>query len=141
MAVGPRSQDHRLYACKRQCMQVAAGIGGTAQPAPCTVTPQAFACLTVAAHADLETLQGILSVLAGLECTVIWSMKAAEQQLLADTGIRLPAHVHARAWVPQNDLLGAPNMRAFVTQGGANSISGMPACLDACQHSDAFLPS
>ena len=77
-------------------------------------------------NAELEMLQGILSALDGLECTVIWSLKATEQQLLADAGLRLPAHVHAFTWVPQNDLLGWPGMRAFVTQAGSNSVSGAP---------------
>ena len=76
------------------------------------------------ARAEPELLRGIVSAVEELACTVVWSLKDRDQQLLADSGQRLPKHVHAIAWVPQNDLLAHPALRCMVTQGGTNSISG-----------------
>lgn len=76
------------------------------------------------APAEPELLQGIVSAVEPLDCTAVWSLKAKDQQLLADSGLRLPKHIHTLDWVPQNDLLAHPALRCMVTQGGTNSLSG-----------------
>ena len=36
--------------------------------------------------------------------------------------LRLPSHVRAIKWAPQNDVLAHPATKVFVTHGGANSV-------------------
>ena len=74
--------------------------------------------------AEPELLQGILSAVSRLDCTVLWSLKQKDQEVLAGLGLSLPGHVHAQAWLPQQDLLAHPAIKCFVTQAGTNSLLG-----------------
>lgn len=98
-----------------------------------------MACMGSTAHrlacAETEMLQAILQALARLQCTVVWSLKAKEQQDLAHLGLKAPKHIHLTEWVEQADLLGHPLLKCFVTQAGTNSISGLPdalLCSESC---------
>jgi hypothetical protein len=67
--------------------------------------------------------QTVLAAIKGLpEVRFVWKLTAEERQVLDGELSRVP-NVLVRDWVPQNDLLGHPNMRGFVTQGGYLSIA------------------
>ena len=53
---------------------------------------------------------------------ILWVIARRDLQMLDDEGLKLPAHVHATTFAPQNDILGHANTIAFVTQGGTNSV-------------------
>nr|XP_031532536.1 UDP-glucuronosyltransferase 3A2 [Vicugna pacos]XP_031532539.1 UDP-glucuronosyltransferase 3A2 [Vicugna pacos] len=55
---------------------------------------------------------------------VIWKYKASHWP----KDIKLAANVKLVDWLPQNDLLGHPHIRLFVTHGGMNSV------MEAIQH-------
>ncbi|XP_014415160.2 UDP-glucuronosyltransferase 3A1 isoform X1 [Camelus ferus] len=61
---------------------------------------------------------------ASLPQGVIWKYKASHWP----KDIKLAANVKLVDWLPQNDLLGHPHIRLFVTHGGMNSV------MEAIQH-------
>lgn len=62
-----------------------------------------------------ETVSFLLSELAKLKQTVLW--KWEDDQLP-----NLPKNVMVKKWFPQNDILGHPNCRLFITHGGILSL-------------------
>ena len=38
-------------------------------------------------------------------------------------GLRVPSNVRIERWLPQNDLLGHPNVRLFVAHAGTNGLN------------------
>ncbi|CAH1738734.1 unnamed protein product [Aphis gossypii] len=62
-----------------------------------------------------ETVSLLLSELAKLKQTVLW--KWEDDQLP-----NLPKNVKVKKWFPQNDILGHPNCRLFITHGGILSL-------------------
>jgi UDP:flavonoid glycosyltransferase YjiC (YdhE family) len=50
---------------------------------------------------------------------IIWKLNM-------DVG-ELPANIKAMSWIPQNDLLAHPNIRAFISHGG--TVHHMMMCL------------
>ncbi|XP_050423757.1 UDP-glycosyltransferase UGT5-like [Adelges cooleyi] len=61
-----------------------------------------------------ETVSMLLSELSKIEQTVLWKWEA-------DDLPQLPKNVIIRKWFPQNDILGHPNCRLFITHGGVHS--------------------
>ncbi|XP_025193262.1 UDP-glucuronosyltransferase 2C1-like isoform X2 [Melanaphis sacchari] len=62
-----------------------------------------------------EVVSLLLSELAKLKQTVLW--KWEDDQIP-----NLPKNVKVRKWFPQNDILGHPNCRLFITHGGIHSL-------------------
>ncbi|XP_057374691.1 UDP-glycosyltransferase UGT4-like [Daphnia carinata] len=60
-------------------------------------------------------LQSFIRIFSRLPLRVIWQWKG---KIRSD----LPANVLAIPWLPQQDLLGHPGCRAFITHGGLNSL-------------------
>ena len=60
-----------------------------------------------------ETVLKFIEAFASTNLTVIWRLK----QVLAG----LPNNIKTVQWLPQNDLLGHPNIRAFITHCGGSS--------------------
>ncbi|VVC34923.1 Hypothetical protein CINCED_3A009476 [Cinara cedri] len=61
-----------------------------------------------------ETVSLLLSELSKIEQTVLWKWEANEVP-------QLPKNVIIRKWFPQNDILGHPNCKLFITHGGVHS--------------------
>ena len=55
--------------------------------------------------------------------SVLWKLTAADQQLLGVGNATLGSNIHLIEWAPQNDVLGHPATRAFLTQAGTNSFN------------------
>ncbi|XP_050524846.1 UDP-glycosyltransferase UGT5-like [Daktulosphaira vitifoliae] len=62
-----------------------------------------------------ESVSMFLSVLGKIKQTVLW--KWEDDQLP-----NLPKNIIVRKWFPQNDILGHPNCKLFITHGGVLSI-------------------
>ena len=63
--------------------------------------------------------------------SVLWKLTAADQQLLGVGNVTLSHNIRLIEWAPQNDVLGHPATRAFLTQAGTNSFneaSGHTVC-------------
>ena len=67
-------------------------------------------------------LGGIHQALSQLQTPVVWTLTAEDEKVLREHHLGIPKHVHVVRFAPQNDLLGHPAVRAFVTQGGSNSF-------------------
>lgn len=52
---------------------------------------------------------------------VLWSLRESQQALMPPVE-SLPGNLRVEPWVPQAAVLAHPNVRAFVTHGGANSV-------------------
>ena len=61
------------------------------------------------------------------DLAVLWKWDAAVPDL--------PANVMTSAWLPQQDVLGHPNLRAFVTHGGMGSV------MEAIHHKEGGISS
>ena len=62
-----------------------------------------------------ETVQKFIQAFGSSNLTVVWRLK--------ETPTGLPSNVKTMHWLPQNDLLGHPNIRAFITHcGGSSSL-------------------
>jgi glucuronosyltransferase len=74
-------------------------------------------------QAPLKASKTIIAAIQSLpEVRFIWKLTSAERNSLAAELAPL-GNLMVREWVPQNDLLGHPKLRAFVTQGGYLSIA------------------
>ncbi|KAF8068202.1 Ugt3a1 [Scenedesmus sp. PABB004] len=67
-----------------------------------------------------RTLAAAMAAMPGVR--FVWRLSGEHQAALAPELAALP-NVLVDAWLPQNDLLGAPGLRAFVSQGGYLSMA------------------
>lgn len=67
--------------------------------------------------------------------TIIWKLSKADRLLLGDQKLDTGNHVHIVDFVPQNDVLGHPATRLFVSHGGLNSVHEVRALSAACTDS------
>nr|XP_008196344.1 PREDICTED: UDP-glucuronosyltransferase 2B9-like [Tribolium castaneum] len=89
-----------------------------------------------------ERIQAIIKTFSKLKQTVIWKFENDKLE-------GIPANVHIRKWVPQNDILGHPNTILFISHGGLLSsheimyngvpVIGIPFFLDQLQNVDTFI--
>ncbi|KAK9815709.1 hypothetical protein WJX72_008400 [[Myrmecia] bisecta] len=68
---------------------------------------------------ELQAVATALSALAPIKA--IWKLSKQDQELLRSHNIVPGPNVVVVEWVPQNDLLGHANLKAFLTQAGTNS--------------------
>ena len=73
--------------------------------------------------ADVDLLSGINAAVAQVpHVPVVWKLTAVDQETLRVNNVSIASNAHVIEFAPQNDLLGHPSTRAFVTQGGSNSF-------------------
>lgn len=64
---------------------------------------------------EMDIVDRLWAALTPLNIPVVWKYSGAEKP-------RLHPNILALSWAPQNDLVGHPNCRLFVTHGGLNGI-------------------
>eukprot|EP00884_Botryococcus_braunii_P021538 jgi/Botrbrau1/8068/Bobra.13_2s0034.1 len=85
-------------------------------------SPQGFVLVSAGTviQLSMEHVKEIGNALVGLPVRVIWKLRPEEAAMAAS--LNLPSDVKVMTWMPQNDLLAHPHMRAFVTHCGMNSL-------------------
>ena len=86
-----------------------------------------------ACHAEVELLMGLYLALTLRKQPAIWVLSNRDQQGLADMGHAVPSHIHVTSFAPQNDVLAHHNTRAFITQGGTNSMYEVRAAIESLE--------
>ncbi|KAL0040129.1 hypothetical protein WJX79_007837 [Trebouxia sp. C0005] len=71
--------------------------------------------------AELRAIAQGLSAIAPVK--VLWKLSDSDLVLLHNSSLAVGSNVKIVKWVPQNDVLGHPRVRAFYTQAGANSFN------------------
>ncbi|DBB08133.1 hypothetical protein WJX82_009623 [Trebouxia sp. C0006] len=83
-----------------------------------------YASLGYTAIPERHELQAVADALAAVApVSVLWKLTAADQQLLGVGNVTLSHNIRLIEWAPQNDVLGHPATRAFLTQAGTNSFN------------------
>lgn len=83
-----------------------------------------YASLGYTAIPERHELQAVADALAAVApLSVLWKLSAADQQLLGVGNVTLSHNIRLIEWAPQNDVLGHPATRAFLTQAGTNSFN------------------
>lgn len=73
---------------------------------------------------EKHELQAVADALAAVApVSVLWKLTAADQQMLGIGNATLGSNIRLIQWAPQNDVLGHPATRAFLTQAGTNSFN------------------
>ncbi len=88
-----------------------------------------------AVHAEVPELKAIAKALSAIAPTkVVWKLAKQDLELVGvnSSDLNLGDNILLSDWVPQNDLLGHPNIKAFFTQGGTNSFNEV--CNDLWMH-------
>ena len=117
----------RLYGFEVQTLKVT--VNRHAPPAKLFV---GFFCGRTAAHypsvllllpevAELRAIAQGLSAIAPAKA--LWKLSDSDLVMLGNSTLTLGSNVKTVKWAPQNDVLGHPNVKAFYTQGGANSFN------------------
>ena len=90
-----------------------------------------------AVHADAAEIKAIAKALSAIAPTrAVWKLAKKDLELVGvnSSDLNLGDNILLSDWVPQNDLLGHPNIKAFFTQGGTNSYNEV--CNAFCMHGD-----
>ncbi len=78
-----------------------------------------------AVHAEVPELKAIAKALSAIAPTrAVWKPAKQDLELVGvnSSDLNLGDNILLSDWVPQNDLLGHPNIKAFFTQGGNQQL-------------------
>ena len=88
-----------------------------------------------AVHAEAAEIKAIAKALSAIAPTrAVWKLAKKDLELVGvnSSDLNLGDNILLSDWLPQNDLLGHPNIKAFFTQGGTNSYNEV--CTALCMH-------
>ena len=77
--------------------------------------------LLSAEAAELHAIAKGLSAIAPTKA--LWKLAESDLIAIGNTSLSVGSNVKITKWVPQNDVLGHPNVKIFFTQGGTNSFN------------------
>jgi UDP:flavonoid glycosyltransferase YjiC (YdhE family) len=81
--------------------------------------PVVYVCLGTIARPWRELLERMARGLEAIEFRVLWAMPSELRPLLPS---KLPPNIRLESWVPQPAVLRHPNVQAFVSHCGTNSV-------------------
>ena len=58
----------------------------------------------------------------------LWKLSDSDLVAVGNASISAGSNVKIVKWLNQNDVLGHPSVKAFLTQGGTNSFNEVGAC-------------
>ena len=68
-----------------------------------------------------DVVHGLAAALSAVNTTVIWAVDLAHLPVGCPLDVAsLPPSIHVMRWVPQDDLLSHPQLRAFLSHAGVN---------------------
>lgn len=68
-----------------------------------------------------DVVLGLAAALSAVNTTVIWAVDLAHLPVGCPLDVAsLPPSIHVMRWVPQDDLLSHPQLRAFLSHAGVN---------------------
>ena len=91
--------------------------------------------IQTAVHAEVPEIKAIAKALSAIAPTrAVWKLAKKDLELVGvnSSDLNIGDNILLSDWVPQNDLLGHPNTKAFFTQGGTNSYNEV--CNGFCMH-------
>ena len=75
-------------------------------------------------HAEVAELRAIAQGLCAIApAKALWKLSGSDLVMLENSSLPVCSNIKVVKWAPQNDVLGHPSVKAFFTQGGANSFN------------------
>lgn len=75
-------------------------------------------------HAETAELRAIAQGLCAIApAKALWKLSDTDLVMLNSSSLPVCSNTKVVKWAPQNDVLGHPSVKAFFTQGGANSFN------------------
>ncbi|KAL0039373.1 hypothetical protein WJX79_005388 [Trebouxia sp. C0005] len=81
-----------------------------------------YVSMGTAARLTQQEMQGLSEALSALPNPVLWKVSAVQLPKNMSLESIAAANIRFTSWAPQNDVLGLPSLKAFITHAGSNSI-------------------
>ncbi|KAL0028169.1 hypothetical protein WJX77_011786 [Trebouxia sp. C0004] len=81
-----------------------------------------YVSMGTAARLTQQEMQSLSEALSALPNPILWKVSAVQLPKNMSLEFIAAANIRFTSWAPQNDVLGLPALKAFITHAGSNSI-------------------